>query len=174
MNFFRLLRLLVIRNIREDKFLTFLSILGIALGIALFTGVKIASDRAISSFESNIQGIISFANYEIVDMSGVDFNENIYKKIREIEEDSFPLLQAHAYLPELKDSVEINGIFTVKAIQFLKLLPPSESLSSSSLSSDAGFFEKYNINDFYRQTNSVLVTKYFANKKWGCFKSYSL
>ncbi len=164
MNFFRLLRLLVIRNIREDKFLTFLSILGIALGIALFTGVKIASDRAISSFESNIQGIISFANYEIVDMSGVDFNENIYKKIREIEEDSFPLLQAHAYLPELKDSVEINGIFTVKAIQFLKLLPPSESLSSSSLSSDAGFFEKYNINDFYRQTNSVLVTKYFANK----------
>ncbi len=163
MNFFKLLRILVFRNICENKFLTFLSILGIALGIALFTGVKVASDRAIYSFESNIKGIISFVNYEIVDISGVDFDENVYKKIREIEESCFPLLQTFAYLPELKDSVEINGIFTVKATQFLKLLP-SETLSSNSHNPDWGFLERYNFDDFYRQTNAVLVTKKFANK----------
>jgi putative ABC transport system permease protein len=173
-SFFKLLRILIFRNIQENKFLTFLSIFGIALGIALFTGVKVASDKAIASFESNIQGIISYSNYEIVDISGIDFNENIYVKIRKIEDNCFPLLQTFAYVPELKDSVEINGIFTVKATQFLKLIP-SEAHFSNPESHSRGFFEKYNFDDFYRQTNAVFITKNFAArhaiKKGDIFKA---
>ena len=91
--------MLVIRNIREEKFLTFLSILGIALGIGLFTGVKVASDRAISSFESEIKGINPYANYEILDRSGIDFDEQIYRDIRVLEENSLPVIKTFGYLP---------------------------------------------------------------------------
>lgn len=81
MKFPRLLKILILRNIKEEKFLTFLSILGIALGVGLFTGVKVASDRAISSFESDIKGINPYANFEILDTSGIDFDEQIYRDV---------------------------------------------------------------------------------------------
>ena len=62
---------------REEKFLTLLSILGVALGVGLFIGVKVASDRAITSFEADIRGLDRQANYEVLDVSGVDFDEAI-------------------------------------------------------------------------------------------------
>jgi len=74
MNFLKLVRILIVRNIRQEKFLTFLSVLGIALGIGLFTGVKVASDRAVASFESDIRGINPYANYEVLDTSGTDLD----------------------------------------------------------------------------------------------------
>ena len=42
MKFFALARILILRNLRKEKFLTVLSVIGIALGIGLFTGVKVA------------------------------------------------------------------------------------------------------------------------------------
>jgi hypothetical protein len=55
MKFLKLVKILILRNIKEEKFLTFLSIIGIALGVGLFTGVKVASDRAITAFEFEIR-----------------------------------------------------------------------------------------------------------------------
>lgn len=163
MNFFWLLKTIVFRNMLEDKFLTFLSISGIALGIALFTGVKVSSDKAIASFESNVQSIASYANYEIVDISGNDFDESIYKKIRKIEENCSPLLLTFGYVPEFKDSIEINGIFTVKAINLLKLLSPENYLANNT-KSYIGYFEKNNLESFYKELNAVSITKKFAEK----------
>ncbi len=56
-NFLKLTKLLVFKNLKQEKFLALLSIIGISLGIGLFVGVKVASDRAISSFEKNITGV---------------------------------------------------------------------------------------------------------------------
>jgi len=158
MNFLKLLRMLVIRNIREEKFLTFLSIIGIALGIGLFTGVKVASDRAITSFESEIRGINPHATHEIFDRSGTDFNEQIYRDVRFVEEDSLPVIKAFGYLPALHDTIDINGIYTLKAAQFLKLFQGNKEL-------EGGF--SYKNNDwetFYRTINGILVTKRFCEK----------
>jgi len=135
-------------NIREEKFLTFLSILGIALGIALFTGIKVASDRAITSFERGIQGIDPQINYEIIDASGIDFDELIYKKIRAVEDNSFPVLKTFGYLPAFIDTIDINGIYTAKAISLF------------------GSFSQENIDieGFYKTNNGVLITKEFSEK----------
>jgi putative ABC transport system permease protein len=144
----KLLRILVLRNIREEKFLTFLSILGIALGIGLFTGVKVASDRAISSFDADIKGVNPYANYEILDISGVDFREQVYAEVHKIEDDCLPFLKTYGYIPSLKDAVDIKGIYTVKAARFLH--------STSSKDMDLA--------NFYRETDSVLVTRHFADR----------
>jgi putative ABC transport system permease protein len=147
MIFLKLIKILILRNIKEEKFLTFLSIIGIALGIGLFTGVKVASDRAISSFESDIKGLSPYSNHEILDISGIDFNEQIYRETHRLEDDSFPVLKTFGYIPELKETIDINGIYTVKAIRFLKLSPG-----------------EIDIEKFYKELNGVLITKKFSDR----------
>ncbi len=159
MRFLKLIRILVIRNIREEKFLTFLSVIGIALGIGLFTGVKVASDRAITSFEADIKGISPYADYEIFDTSGIDFSEEVYGKVRALEENSFPFLKTFGYVPAFKEAIDINGIYTVKAMRFLRL---SRS-------------QKIDIEHFYRDPNGILITRKFSDqyslKKGDTFKA---
>src|SRR5208283_1032915 len=146
MSFLKLVSLFVLKNIREEKFLTLLSVIGVALGIGLFIGVKVASDRAISSFESDIKGLNSGANYEISDTSGIDFNERIYPAVAAAEKNSFPVLKAAGYLPGLKDTIEINGIYTVKSMRLVRRA-----------SADPNDMET-----FYKTLNGILITNDFA------------
>ena len=146
MNFFKLARLFVSRSIREEKFLTLLSVIGVALGIGLFIGVKVASDRAISSFEADIKGLNSGANYEISDTSGIDFNEHIYPVVAAYEKNSFPVLKAAGYLPGLKDTIEINGIYTVKSLRLMRGVNA----------------DPHDMESFYKTLNGILVTNNFA------------
>ncbi|MDA8241641.1 MAG: FtsX-like permease family protein [Nitrospiraceae bacterium] len=144
--FRELAKLLVLRNLLAERFLTVLSIVGVALGIGLFTGVKVASDRAVASFESDIRGTIPFANYEIVDTAGVDFPEEIYSKVRTIDENSFPVLTVNGYLPSLHETVKINGTDIVKTARFLDVGP----------SGGRGY------GDYFTVINGVIITKRFA------------
>lgn len=147
MKFLRLFKILILRNIREERFLTFLSIIGIALGIGLFTAVKVASDRAIASFESDIKGINPMVNYEILDTSGIDFNEEIYKNVRDVEDDSSPVLKTFGYIPRFKETIDIVGIYSVKALRFFNISPHT-----------------FNRENFYRELNGIIVTKKFADR----------
>jgi putative ABC transport system permease protein len=149
MNFLRLLKLIVLRNIKEETFLTLLSILGIALGIGLFVGVKIATDRAVISFEEHVQGLNPQINYEVADISGIDFDENVYRSIRSIEENSFPVIQAHGYLPDRRITVDINGMYTVKVASHL------------GFSGDRSF----DIESFFKKMNAILITRTFAERQ---------
>jgi len=148
MKFLKLVRFLILRNLREEKFFTSLSIVGIALGIGLFTGVKVASDRAIASFESDIKGINPHANYEILDVSGTDFDERVYKDIRMLEENSLPVLKTFGYIPAVKDTIDMHSIYTAKAFRFLR----------------PGHTKEIAIQDFYREINGVLITKKFSDR----------
>ena len=102
---------------RAEKFLTMLSILGVALGIGLFIGVKVASDRAITSFESDVRGLDRQTNYEVLDVSGVDFDETIYRNVRQLNEASMPALQVNGFIPTGSKEVVIEGIYTVRAME---------------------------------------------------------
>jgi putative ABC transport system permease protein len=120
MKFTKAVRFFVLRNIRSEKFLTLLAIIGIALGVGLFVGVKAASDKAASSFESDIRGVAPRTGFEVVDTSGIDFNEQIYRKIRETDDRSYPVLQVDAYLPDLKQTIILNGIDVIRSAGFLE------------------------------------------------------
>ena len=158
MKFPALARMLILRNLREEKFLTFLSVIGIALGIGLFTGVKVASDRAIASFSADIRGITQHANYEILDISGVDFNEQSYRDVRTIETNSFPVLKTFGHLESFKDTIDITGIYTVKAAHFLD----QEGLHQRR--NEGLFRQRIDLEHFYKTTNGILITKKFAER----------
>lgn len=146
MTLLKLIKLFVLRNIREEKFLTSLSVVGIALGIGLFIGVKVASDRAVASFEADLRGSAGNSNYEIFDISGIDFDEKIYAKVGALVENSFPVLRANGYLPERKETVTIEGIYVVKALKSISPNPKGG----------------YDPEKFYREENGVLITRTFS------------
>ncbi|MBF0559285.1 MAG: FtsX-like permease family protein [Nitrospirae bacterium] len=147
MIFPELARLFVIRNIRKEKFLTLLSVIGVALGIGLFIGVRVASDRAIASFEADIKGLNNDANYEIADTAGIDFKEQAYPVVAASEENSYPVLKTAGYLPEMKETVDINGI-SVKSMRI-----------GHGPSSRSG-----NIEDFFKTPNGIMVTNNLASR----------
>ncbi len=146
MTLLELIRLIVQKNIRAEKFLSVLSIIGVALGIGLFVGVKVASDRALESFETDIRGLNRNASHEILDSSGIDFDESVYRKVRELNEGSYPVLESKGYLPDARQTIDLKGIDTVRAVRFLNL---SAGIRS-------GFA------DYFRERNGVVVTKAFA------------
>ncbi len=148
MHFLKLIRLFVFKFMREEKMLTFLSITGIALGIGLFVGVTAATDRAIDSFEEHIQGITPIANYEIVDISGVYFDENVYRDIRVREENSYPVIRVNGYLPDYGTTIDINGIDSVRVVKFLKIPP----------------VRRYYIEHYFTELNAILITKSFSER----------
>ena len=147
MSLLQLVRLFVIRSIRTERFLTSLSIIGVALGIGLFTSIRVASDRAISSFESDIRSLTPYTEYEITHSAGIDFDERIYERVRSLAEDSFPVLKASAYFPSLGESLDINGVYTIKTLGFLR---PAHR-------------QRFDTETFFRDLNGIIITKHFAD-----------
>lgn len=147
MTFLHLARLIIIRNLRREWFLTVLSVTGIALGIGLFIGVKVASDRAVTSFESDMRGISPAMNYEIVDTSGIDFPEGIYPAVLERTDNCLPVLRAVGQLRPMNETITIEGIFTVRLMSELR--PSSD--------------RTYDLERFLREPDGVTVTKQLAD-----------
>jgi putative ABC transport system permease protein len=145
--FLKLIRFIVWRNIKAEKFLSLLSVIGVALGIGLFIGIKVSSDRAIASFEADVKGADPSVNYEILAASGVDFDEAIYGSVRRVDDKSFPVLKVNAYLPKKKETLEINGIDSVRAAGQLR---PSAS-------------NKQDLEGYYRTIGGVVITRKFAD-----------
>ena len=148
MKFTKAVRLLILRNIRSEKFLTLLAVIGVALGVGLFVGVKVASDRAVSSFQADIRGVTPHANVEVLDTSGTDFNERIYRKIREVDDRSYPVLSVNAYLPGLRQGIILNGIDIVRSATFLQ----SEGAAGLSMES------------VFTDPNGILISRAFSDR----------
>ncbi|HSA78346.1 MAG TPA: hypothetical protein VLG72_05750, partial [Nitrospirota bacterium] len=84
----KFLKHIVLRTVKEERFLTALSVFGVALGIGLFMGVTVATNKAVRSFETNIAGLDPAFKYEVLDSSGIDFPDQVYKPVRDIAENS--------------------------------------------------------------------------------------
>ena len=143
----KLLKHIVFRSVKEERFLTALSVFGVALGIGLFMGVTVATNRAVGSFEANIAGLDPAFKYEVLDSSGIDFPDQVYKPIRTIAENSLPMLLANAYIPGANETVDIHGIYSVKTLPLLE--------KSSK--------KKLDIEDFFTNLNGVMITKKYAD-----------
>ncbi len=144
----KLFKRIILKNMREDRFLTVLSVLGVALGIGLFMGVNTATNRAVASFETSTRGIDSAYNYQIVDSSGLDFREDVYRTVKAVAGKALPVLTAGAYLPELEQTVEITGIYTPAAFADLR----------TSATGDP------DMELFFTHPHAVLITKRFSDE----------
>jgi putative ABC transport system permease protein len=160
MRFVTLVKRIVVGNMKAERFLTILSVVGVALGIGLFMGVSVATQRAIGSFEANIAGINPTFNYEITNASGTDFPEKTYRSVRAITEDCLPVLSTSAEIPEWNEAIDIQGTYTVKT----RAVP---GISDQ---------RKIEIEAFFKNLNGLLITKQFSDahhlKKGNTFSAF--
>ncbi|MGD1069918.1 MAG: FtsX-like permease family protein [Bryobacteraceae bacterium] len=68
----RLFRQLILRPLRRDPARTILTLLSIALGVAVVLAIEMAGDAATGSFESSLMTLVGPVDYEITANGGVD------------------------------------------------------------------------------------------------------
>jgi len=71
-----ILRLLVLRNFREEPVRSFLTAVGVALGVALVVSVQVANHAALESFRDSIDRVAGRATLAVTS-HGSDFDENL-------------------------------------------------------------------------------------------------
>src|SRR5579871_1401168 len=68
----RLFRELILRPLRRDLTRTILTLLSIALGVAVVIAIELAGDAATGSFQSSLTTLVGKVDYEITANGGVD------------------------------------------------------------------------------------------------------
>src|SRR6202167_3323449 len=70
----KLFRQLILRPLRRDLTRTILTLLSIALGVAVVIAIELSGDAATGSFESSLTTLVGKVDYEITANGGVDEN----------------------------------------------------------------------------------------------------
>src|SRR5215471_14625157 len=68
----KLLRTLILRPLRRDRLRTALTILAVALGVAVVVAIDLAGDAATGSFQSSMETLAGKTDLEILANGGVD------------------------------------------------------------------------------------------------------
>lgn len=145
----KLILLLMTRNIREEKLFSFLSIIGIALGIALYISVQSATDKAIKAFSTDIAKLNPYTNVEITPDTGTFLDENLYADLLNSGEEVFPVLMTKAINTQQADSINLYGIDVLKTWHAVK---PKIDITT------------LNLAPFFNDQTTVIAPSFFANK----------
>ncbi|MCG6916772.1 MAG: FtsX-like permease family protein [Deltaproteobacteria bacterium] len=93
----KLWRWFCLRHLRSYKGRALLCLLGVALGVAVFVGIKTAASSALISFQDTVTSLSGKAQLQVVGQ-GNGFSEEIYTKVSSLEE-------VHAATPVLEFNV---------------------------------------------------------------------
>ena len=96
---FSLLRLLAWRRLKEEPFRLLLTLVGVALGVAVFIAVKMANEASIRAFENSLVAISGKTQLE-VSAGGLGVDENLILKLRAMREvkRAAPVIQRHVWI----------------------------------------------------------------------------
>ncbi len=103
MIFFNLFKYITFRHLCLNKGRTFLSALGIALGVGVFVSIQIAIYTAIESFNATVDHVTGKANFQIVS-SGSGFPEEVYLQVKKVPgvKAATPIIQ---FIPKIDDPI---------------------------------------------------------------------
>ena len=87
MTLFHLLNKVTLRHLRLNKMRTVLTVIGIALGVAVFVSLQVAIHTAIDSFNSTVDHVTGKANLQITSYRK-RFPEEAYLKVKKGAGDS--------------------------------------------------------------------------------------
>src|ERR1700693_4361757 len=68
----RLVRMMIFRPLRRDLLRTSLTLMAVALGVAVVIGIELAGDAAAGAFQSSVTSIVGKTDFQISANGGVD------------------------------------------------------------------------------------------------------
>jgi putative ABC transport system permease protein len=148
---FHLFRTITLRHLRHHKGRTFLSILGIALGVGVFVSVQIAIHTAIESFNASVDHVSGKANLQLTSF-GRGFSEEVYPKVKRVPgvKAATPVIQYTSKIDEpIGEPLYLLGIDLISDQPFreYQLYQPD----------DEGLL-------FFKTPNSIAITEKLANR----------
>jgi putative ABC transport system permease protein len=120
--FLVLARQFVLRPLKRDKLRSGLTILSVALGVAVVIAVNLASDAATGSFQSSMTSLVGKVDYEVTANGGVD--ERLMATLTEL-----PVNAQFAAVIEQPVTVNQKGSVTIFGVE--SLVDPSVAVVSS-------------------------------------------
>ena len=108
----KLFRQLILRPLRRDLTRTILTLLSIALGVAVVIAIELSGDAASGSFESSLTTLVGKVDYEITANGGVD--ERYIEKLAALPVNArfSPVIEQPVSIPG-QGSVTLYGIDTI-------------------------------------------------------------
>ena len=106
----RLFTRLILRPLGAEPVRSLLTVLSVALGIAVVLAIELASDAAAGSFRSSIETLAGEADYEVTAVGGVD--ERLYARLATLPLaiSVRPRIEDHAVLMETKQTLPLIGV----------------------------------------------------------------
>jgi len=95
-------RWITFRHLFKEGGRTLLTLLGVALGVAVFVSIRLANYSALASFSDTVDSVAGKANLQVVSDTG-GFDERVFPKLRGVPgiQASAPVVQAYAlFAPE--------------------------------------------------------------------------
>jgi len=102
---FNLFRYFSIRYLIMHPFRTFLTAMGVALGISLFLSIRLLNDATLRSLDQNIESMTGKADLTITS-DGMGFEEGILEKVKStgLIKEAIPLILNYAYVDDHPDA----------------------------------------------------------------------
>ncbi|ADR17956.1 FtsX-like permease family protein [Calditerrivibrio nitroreducens] len=117
LNNFYLIFIFAIRNLKEEKLFSFISIFGVSLGVGLFLSILNSTQSAIKSMTNDIERLNPISNYEIVDKFGNPFDESVLERLNLKGIRNFPIIKINGQEENNKLTIPIYGVDSLKLLK---------------------------------------------------------
>ena len=119
---------LILRPLLRDPFRTAITILGVAVGVAVFLSIRLANQQTMMSFTESVDLVLGRAN-AVIRVEGMDFDETVLEKLQTLrgEIKAYPVIEGYGVESTSGEVVEIIGTdllqdsgirdFTIKTVE---------------------------------------------------------
>lgn len=101
----RLFRRIILRHARNEWGKLLLSVVGVAIGVAVFVAIRLANTTAFEAFSTSLDAVAGRANLQAIAANGEGFDESFIRRLREVAavEAAAPVIEQYA---QIVDSAE--------------------------------------------------------------------
>jgi putative ABC transport system permease protein len=101
---------LILRPLLRDPFRTAITILGVAVGVAVFLSIRLANQQTMMSFTESVDLVLGRTN-AVIRVEGMDFDEKIFKKLHTLRHEikAYPVIEGYGVESTSGEVVEIIG-----------------------------------------------------------------
>ncbi len=117
MNTLKLITVITLRNLKEEKLFSIISILGVALAVGLFISILGTTQTAINSFTEDIKKLNPDTNYQILPKFGNYFDESVYELLIKHDYKPIPVIKTDGLHEKTDTSINLFGIDTFSAFK---------------------------------------------------------
>jgi putative ABC transport system permease protein len=101
---------LILRPLIRDPFRTAITILGVAVGVAVFLSIRLANQQTMMSFTESVDLVLGKA-HAVIRVEGMSFDERVFEKLHTLRNEikAYPVVEGYGVESTSGEVVEIIG-----------------------------------------------------------------